>query len=114
MPHENTLLKLAIRDDMYVDSLLAFDTANVAASALDRKTHALVRLAALIAIDAAPASYMWTIETLRRCAVTDDEIVGCLIAVMPAIGIAGVVSAAPKLGLAIGFDVEHALEARLP
>jgi 4-carboxymuconolactone decarboxylase len=110
--HEDTLRKLSIRDDAFVDAMLAHDNANVGASGLDRKTHALVRLGALVAIDAAPPSYMWTIEAARRCATTDDEIVGCLIAVLPAIGVARVVSAAPKLGLALGYDVEAALEER--
>jgi 4-carboxymuconolactone decarboxylase len=39
-----------------------------------------------------------------------DEIVGTLIAVMPIVGVARVVSAAPKLGLALGYDVSAALE----
>jgi hypothetical protein len=53
---------------------------------------------------------MSTLETARRRGASDDEIVGCLIAVLPAIGVARVVSAAPKLALALGFDVTAALE----
>jgi alkylhydroperoxidase/carboxymuconolactone decarboxylase family protein YurZ len=109
--HEDTLRKLSIRDDAYVDSILGDDAANVAASSLDGRTHTLVRLGALVALDAAPPSYLSTIEAARRSAVTDDEIVGCLVAVLPAVGVARVVSAAPKLALALGFDVEAALEA---
>jgi hypothetical protein len=41
-----------------------------------------------------------------------DEIVGILIAVAPAIGLGRVVSAAPELALALGYDVDAALEAR--
>jgi 4-carboxymuconolactone decarboxylase len=108
--HEDTLRKLAIRDDAFVDSVLARERENVAASGLDAKTHALVRVGALIAIDAAPPSYMNTIEDGLASGVTADEIVGTLIAVMPAIGVARVVSAAPKLGLALGYDVADALE----
>jgi alkylhydroperoxidase/carboxymuconolactone decarboxylase family protein YurZ len=103
--HEQTLCKLSIRDNRYVDGLLMDDDANLAASSLDPKTHALVRLAGLAAIDAAPPSYMEVIELARRYAASDDEIVGVLIAVMPAVGGARVVSAAPKLSLALGFDV---------
>jgi hypothetical protein len=43
--------------------------------------------------------------------VSRDEIVGTLIAVLPIVGAARVVSAAPSLGLAIGYDVGEALEA---
>ena len=109
--HEDTLRKLAIRDDAFVDALLAHESENVGASSLDRKTHALVRLGALVAIDAAPPTYMWTIEAARRCGTSNDELVGCLIAVLPAVGVARIVSAAPKLALALGYDVEAALEA---
>ena len=108
--HEQTLCKLSIRDDRYVDGLLMDDDANLFASSLDPKTHALVRLAGLAAIDAAPPSYMEVIELARRHGASDDEIVGVLIAVMPAVGGARVVSAAPKLSLALGFDVGAALE----
>jgi alkylhydroperoxidase/carboxymuconolactone decarboxylase family protein YurZ len=108
--HEETLRKLSIRDDAYVDALLAHDDANLAASRLDSKTHALVRLAALAAIDAAPPSYMEVIELARAHGASDDELAGVLVAVMPAVGAARVVSAAPKLALALGYDVAEALE----
>jgi hypothetical protein len=39
-----------------------------------------------------------------------DEIVGTLIAVIPIVGVARVVSAAPNLALALGYDVAEALE----
>jgi alkylhydroperoxidase/carboxymuconolactone decarboxylase family protein YurZ len=109
--HEEILRRLSIRDDAYVGSLLTQAGANVSASGLDAKTHSLVRLAALIAMDAAPPSYMEAIETARGSGTSSDEIVGTLIAVMPAVGVTRVVSAAPKLGLAMGYDVAAALEA---
>lgn len=110
--HERTLCRLAIADDAFVDELLPSNSANLTASTLDAKTHALVRLAALIAIEVEPPAYMWTLEAARRAGATDDEIVGCLVAVLPSLGVARIVSAAPKLGLALGFDVASALEAR--
>ena len=108
--HEDTLRKLSIRDDTFVESILARERENVSASGLDAKSHALVRVGALIAIDAAPPSYMDTIESGLAAGATRDEFVGALVAVMPAIGVARVVSAAPKLGLALGYDVADALE----
>jgi 4-carboxymuconolactone decarboxylase len=96
--HECTLRRLAIGDP------------NVAGAELDPKTHALVRLGALIAVDAAPPSYLDVIEPARRAGATDEEIVGCLVAVLPTLGAARVISAAPKLGLALGYDVAAALE----
>ena len=108
--HEETLRKLAIRDDALVDLLTSDCRANLAASRLGESTHALVRIGALVGVDAAPPSYMEVVECARRCDTTVDEIVGVLIAVMPAIGVVRVVSAAPKLGLALGYDVGTALE----
>lgn len=107
--HEEILRKLAIRDDAYVQSILARDGDYGEASGLDAKTRALVRVGALIAIDAATPSYMWSIESARSHGATTEEVVGCLIAVMPAVGSSCVVSAAPKLGLALGYDVEEAI-----
>jgi 4-carboxymuconolactone decarboxylase len=109
--HEEILRRLSIRDDAYVDSLLAHEPSNVAASGLDRKTHSLVRLGALIALDAAPPSYMEAIEAARGFGASADQIVGTLIAVMSTVGVTRVVSAAPKLALALGYDVAAALEA---
>jgi 4-carboxymuconolactone decarboxylase len=109
--HEITLCKIAIADDRYVEEVLSNDRANLTASTLDAKAHALVRLGALIAIDAEAPAYMWTLEAARRAGASDDELVGCLLAALPLLGVARIVSAAPKLGLAMGFDVASALEA---
>ena len=51
-------------------------------------------------------------EVALASGATYDEIVGILIAVAPAVGLGRVVSAAPELGLALGYDVASALEAR--
>lgn len=108
--HETTLTKLAIADDAYYETVLARESSNVAESHLDEKTNALVRLGALVAVDATSPGYMWTVEAARRHGATEEEIVGCLIAALPAVGVASVVSAAPKLALALGYDVTAALE----
>lgn len=108
-----TLRRLTVRDDDLVDSVLGSDSASVAASCLDAKTHALVRIGALIAQDAAPQSYASCVDDARRAGAGDEEIVGTLIAAMRVVGSPRVVSAAPKLGLALGYDVDAALEGHL-
>jgi 4-carboxymuconolactone decarboxylase len=109
--HESTLRKLAIGEDAFIEAVLGGEAANLDASGLDRKTHALVRVGALIAIDARAPSYMSAIERARSAGASDEEIVGTLVSVMPALGAARVVAAAPELGLALGYDVVAALEA---
>jgi alkylhydroperoxidase/carboxymuconolactone decarboxylase family protein YurZ len=108
--YKTTLRRLALRDDRFIESLLANDRDSVAASKIDRRSHALVRVGALIAMNAAPPSYMSAIDDAEEAGVSRDEIVGTLIAVLPIVGAARVVSAAPSLGLAIGYDVAEALE----
>jgi 4-carboxymuconolactone decarboxylase len=109
-----TLRRLALRDDRYIESLLAHEHESAAISRLDPRAHALVRVGALIAVDAAPPSYMSAVDAASRAGVTKDEIVGALVAVLPVVGVARVVSAAPNLGLALGYDVAEALETREP
>jgi 4-carboxymuconolactone decarboxylase len=108
--HEATLCKLAIADDAYLNQLLFDHRENLITSELQPKAHALVRLGALIAIDPDSPAYMCTVQSARRAGVSDDELVGCLLALLPTIGVGRVVSAAPKLGLALGYDVMAALE----
>src|SRR4051812_35426995 len=97
-------------DDDSVRRLAADELHNELASQLDGRTYALVRIAALVAVDAAPFSYLDAVEAARRWRVSKEEIAGCLVAMLPALGVARVVTAAPKLGLALGYDVGAALE----
>jgi alkylhydroperoxidase/carboxymuconolactone decarboxylase family protein YurZ len=105
-----TLRRLTIKDRSFVDGVQSDEARNVLASGLDAKTHALVSIGALIALDAAPQSYSPFVEAARAHGATEEEIVGTLVAAVPLVGAPRVVSAAPKLGLALGYDLEGALE----
>ena len=109
--YQDTLRSLALNDEQFVESVLGMGHDTVDASCLDTKTHALIRLAASLAVDAAPSSYQSIVATAQAAGADADEIVGCLIAVAPTVGLARVVSAAPELALALGYDVDAALEA---
>src|SRR3954451_22855117 len=110
--YQERLRSIALSDDRFVASVLGMGEDTIEASGLDPKTHAMVRLAALLAIDAAPSSYNASAELALASGASLDEIVGILIAVAPTIGLGRVVSAAPDLGLALGYDVDAALEAQ--
>ena len=105
-----TLRRLAMRDDRYIDAVLSEEHANITLSGFDARAHALVRVAALIAMDAATPSYMSAVEAGLNAGASHEEIVGTLIAVMPVVGAARVVAAAPNLALALGYDVGEAIE----
>ena len=109
--YKETLRSLALNDERFVDKVLGMGHDTIDASHLDPKTHALLRLAASLAIDAAPSSYQSSVGVALAAGASIDEIVGSLIAVAPTIGLARVVSAAPELALALGYDVDAALEA---
>jgi alkylhydroperoxidase/carboxymuconolactone decarboxylase family protein YurZ len=51
------------------------------------------------------------VERARAAGAGDDEIVAVLVAVAPVIGGARLVGAAPRLALAIDYDVEDVTEA---
>jgi 4-carboxymuconolactone decarboxylase len=107
--YKEHLRRLAVHDDAFVGLLLGEENTSIA-SALDRRTAALVRVAATIAIDAAPSSFQHAVSLALADGATREEIVASLEAVTPVTGAARVVQCAPKVALALGYDVESALE----
>jgi len=75
-------------------------------TALRPKVDLLVQLGALLALGAATTSLRATVERAIAAGATESEIVGVLIAVAPTVGLARVVSSAPRLAMAIGYDLE--------
>ena len=112
--HEAILRKLTVRDDRYIEYVLEHDGSDSDVPSLDAKTSALVRLGALIALDAPTASYQWIVEAAVAAGASTDEVIGALIAVLPTTGVPRVTSAASRLGLALGYDVDAALEVSRP
>jgi 4-carboxymuconolactone decarboxylase len=74
--------------------------------ALSRRTAALVHLAALLATEASTTSLRWAVEMAREAGAGDEAIVEVLSTVASTLGWARVVAAAPRLALAIGYDIE--------
>lgn len=107
--YKEHLRRLAVHDEAFV-SLLLGDENTAVASALDTRTAALARLAATIAIDAAASSFQHAVAHAMAAGATTDEIVATLEAVTPVTGTARVVQCAPKVALALDYDVEAALE----
>lgn len=76
-----------------------------AVSGLDARSYALVKLAALIALDAPPASYLWQVSTALDAGATPEDLIGVLIAVAPQVGGPRLVAAAPELMVALGLSL---------
>ena len=67
------------------------------ASSLDPETLMLVRIAALVAVDAAPMSYVANLEVVSDLEIDPDQVRGVLAAVAPIVGTARIVSALSKI-----------------
>jgi 4-carboxymuconolactone decarboxylase len=74
-------------------------------SGLDPRSYALVKIAALIALDAPPASYLWQVANALDAGVTPADLMGVLIAVTPQVGGPKTVAAAPELMVALGLSL---------
>ena len=72
-------------------------------SGLDPRTFSLVKLAALVALDAPPASYVWQVSNALDSGCTPDELVGVLRAIAPQVGGPKIVAGAAELMLALGL-----------
>ena len=64
-----------------------------------------VKIAALIALDSPPASYMWQIANALDAGATPAEILGVLRAVAPQVGGPKIISAAPEIMVALGLSL---------
>jgi alkylhydroperoxidase/carboxymuconolactone decarboxylase family protein YurZ len=73
---------------------------------LSADTRALVHVAALLAAGAGTTSLRWAVELAARAGAGDEEIVEVLVTTAAIVGSARVVAAAPRLALAIGYDIE--------
>jgi alkylhydroperoxidase/carboxymuconolactone decarboxylase family protein YurZ len=78
---------------------------------LDEKTYFLVRLAALVAMDAAPVSYVINLGLAGEAGVTLEDVQNLLIAIAPVVGSARVAAAAGSV-LQGAFDMTAAEQAQ--
>jgi 4-carboxymuconolactone decarboxylase len=104
---EDRLRRLSINDPQGLTAVLAPGAAD---EGLDPRSAALVRLGVLIALDGPARSFEWAADAALASGATSEELVGVLVAVAPLVGSAHVVSAAPRLALALGYDLDADLE----
>jgi 4-carboxymuconolactone decarboxylase len=78
------------------------------ASSLDPQSLMLVRMAALAAVDAPPASYLLNLEAAGDAGLDAEQVRGVLAAIAPIVGTARVASATGKIVRALGVAIEAA------
>jgi 4-carboxymuconolactone decarboxylase len=89
-----------------LDLLMSMNASSVEVSGLDAETLMLVRIAALVAIDAPPASYLMNLRAAGESGVDADQVQDVLAAVAPIVGTSRVVSAAGKMMRALDLKLE--------
>jgi 4-carboxymuconolactone decarboxylase len=100
-----TLKGIATGDASLLDELFGLREAQMQSTALDARTFALVKIAALIALDAPPASYAWQVGNALNDGASAEDILAVLRAVAPQVGGPRVVAAAPEIMLALGLSL---------
>jgi alkylhydroperoxidase/carboxymuconolactone decarboxylase family protein YurZ len=107
MESPSMLRRLMLCDEATARSALGIDVSNVEGPTLDARTHALVRLASLLAAGAAHPSYVSCINDALAAGASEDDVVGTLVAVAPTVGLARVVAGAPEIALVLGYEVDE-------
>ena len=107
---QETLRRLTMIDEVFVEGQAGLGLAPAGLSALDPKTATLLQLAALVAIGSSESSLQWSTGRALAAGATEDEIADILVAIAPVTGLSRVVAAAPDVAIALGYDVVAALE----
>ena len=88
-----------------LDTLTDMTAASVDHNSLSPREYMLVRLAALIAMDAPPISYFVNAAAIEESGITTEEIQGVMIAVAPVVGAPRVMSAGGHILRALGIAI---------
>ena len=91
-----------------LDTLADITAASLAHNTLPPRELMLVRIAALIAVDAPAASYLANAAAATDSGITADDIQAIMIAVAPVVGTVRVVSAGGNILRALGFAISVA------
>ena len=94
---QHTLEALANGDRPVLEQLVKMNLDTLDHSGLDPRTYFMARFAALVAIDAAPASYLLNLGIAREAGMTYEDAQGVLIAIAPVVGSARVTAAAGNI-----------------
>ena len=90
-----------------LDLIKEMTASSIEASSLDEKELMLVRIAALAAIDAPPASYLVNLGAASDLGIELEDVRGILAAIAPIVGTPRIVSATGNIARALGFALEQ-------
>jgi 4-carboxymuconolactone decarboxylase len=107
---QETLRKLAMIDEGFVQDEAGLGLDPAGKSALDPKTAALLRVGVSVAIGSPAVCLEWSTGRALVAGASEDEIAGVLLAIAPVAGLGRIVAAAPEVATALGYDIAAALE----
>ncbi len=91
-----------------LDLLESMTADSIEASSLDPETLLLVRIAALVAVDAPSVSYLLNLGAANEIGINPEQVSGVLAAIAPIVGTARVASATGKIVDALDVAIEVA------
>ena len=91
-----------------LDLLASMTADSLAASSLDAATLMLVRIAALVAVDAPPVSYLLNLGAASEVGLDAEQVRGVLAAIAPIVGTPRVAAATGKIVDALDVAIEIA------
>lgn len=107
---QDALAGISSGDMEVLEAAVGLREAHQEATGLDGATFALVKIAALIALDAPPVSYAWQVANALEDGASPEQILGVLRAVAPQVGGPKVMAAAPEIMLALGLSLPEGAE----
>jgi alkylhydroperoxidase/carboxymuconolactone decarboxylase family protein YurZ len=107
---QETLRKLAMIDESFVEDEAGLRLDLATTSALDPRTAALLQVGASVVMGLPGVSLEWSAARALAAGASKDQIADVLLAIAPVAGLNRVAAAAPHLGTALGYDVAAALE----
>jgi hypothetical protein len=93
-----------------LDTIIDINTASIEHSQLSPRELMLARLAAMVAVDAPPASYLANARPSAGSGITQQDVQDVMVAVAPLVGTAKVVSAGGNLMRALDMAITVAEE----
>ena len=107
---QETLRRLAMIDEGFVEDQAGLRLGLARISALDPKTAALLQVGVAVALGSPAVCLEWSAGRALAAGASEDEIADVLLAIAPVAGLGRVVAAAPEVATALGYDVAAALE----
>jgi len=92
-------------DNPVLDTLVDVTAASIDHNTLSARDFMLARMAALIAVDAPPISYIANASAIEQSGLTADDIQGIMIAVAPVVGTPRVMAAGGHILRALGISI---------